>query len=111
MVYFISMKTNYSANILKLYVKLNLILSSKIPFTILLSYLVTFLSYKTHTIHNKKHFSTSNFCTLCALPYILEIIDLYSSSWPTTEPPSLHTILLCSAQGTLKKGRFLGLTL
>lgn len=109
MVYFISVKTNYSANILKLYVKV--ILSSKIPFTTLLSYFVTFLSYKTHMIHTKKHFSTLNYCTLHALPYILEIIDLYCSSWPTTEPPSLHTIVLCSAQGTLRKGKFLGLAL
>lgn len=58
-VYFVSMKPNY-ASILKLYGKIKLILSSKIPFAILLSYFVIFLSHKTHThmTHAKKHFLT-----------------------------------------------------
>lgn len=59
-VYFVSMKPNYAARILKLYDNDKLILHSKISFAILLTYFVIFLSYKIHThmTHAKKHFPT-----------------------------------------------------
>lgn len=59
-VYFVSMRPSYAASILKLYGKVKLILSSKTPFAILLSYFIIFLSYKTHRCmsHAKKHFPT-----------------------------------------------------
>lgn len=66
MVYFASARPNHAANILKVYGQAKLMLSSERAPAIFLSHFAVFLSHypHSHKTHGKKHFPTSNYCTL-----------------------------------------------
>lgn len=89
------MRPNYAANILKLYGKVKLILSSKMPFVILVSYLLYFCHIKPiHTTH-------ASDLKITALYFLLGNLLPFSPS----------SSALADPLGTTRKGRFLDLPL